>query len=87
MALLAKIPLLPALLDGNEEERARLEVFCDKSPSSDISLLHWVSSKEPEHSLEDVVEKCKELLVKVGTRGNIHRSYLLELAVLLVSYL
>lgn len=66
LSLLSKIPILPALLDGNEEERARLEICCDKSKSSDISLLQWISAKEPEQSLENMIEICKNALLKVG---------------------
>lgn len=64
--MLSKIPILPALLDGNEEERARLEICCDRSKSSDISLLEWISAKDPEQSLENMIETCKAALLKVG---------------------
>lgn len=65
LKLLSRIPLLSALLDGNEEERARLEMCCDKSKLSDLTLLQWISTKEPDQSLENVVEISKAALIKV----------------------
>lgn len=67
LKLLSKIPLLPALLEGNEEERARLELCYDKNKLGSISLLDWISAKEPEQSLEDVVEICRSALDKVNS--------------------
>ncbi len=66
--MLSQIPLLPALVEGNEEERARLEMCYDKNKLSSVSLLDWISAKEPEHSLENVVEICKAALQKVPNK-------------------
>ncbi|XP_065207804.1 RB1-inducible coiled-coil protein 1 isoform X2 [Planococcus citri] len=64
LALLSKIPILPALLDGNEEERARMETCCDKSKTNDVSLLEWISAKDPEQSLENTVEMSRAALAR-----------------------
>lgn len=65
LKLISKIPLLPALLDSNDEERARVEICCDKSKPSDMTLFNWIRAKDPEQSLESVVQECRDTLIKV----------------------
>lgn len=56
---------MSALLEANEEERARIEMCFDKSKLSSVTLLDWISAKDCEHSLEEAVKTCQQALQKV----------------------
>lgn len=60
---ISKIPMLPALLENNSEERARMD-----SSTNDVknvvhqSLLEWVTARQGLTNLEHIVEHCENSL-------------------------
>lgn len=63
---ISKIPMLPALLENNSEERARMD-----SSTNDVknvvhqSLLEWVTARQGLTNLEHIVEHCENSLKQV----------------------
>lgn len=66
MIELSKIPMLPALLENNSEERSRMD-----NSTADIknivhqSLLEWVTARQGLSNLEHIVEHCENSLKQV----------------------
>ncbi|KAK3089239.1 hypothetical protein FSP39_002034 [Pinctada imbricata] len=62
--LLSKIPVLPCLLQAVSDisEKSGKSDKSDKSTSSSVSgsknLFEWISSQDPQHSLQDMVSQC-----------------------------
>ncbi|XP_018903400.1 uncharacterized protein Atg17 isoform X2 [Bemisia tabaci] len=54
---LSHIPILPSLLDENDEERGRVEKLAENK-GSDVSLLEWIAAKDNQSSLEQLAEQC-----------------------------
>lgn len=65
--VLAKVPLLAALIDngqseGEEENEQSNESSKDELPKT---LLEWISSKDQQSSLQQVAEQCRRGLEQV----------------------
>ncbi|XP_025419378.1 RB1-inducible coiled-coil protein 1 isoform X2 [Sipha flava] len=60
---ISKIPLLPALLENNSEERARMDSSTNNIKSKvNQSLLEWVTARQGLTNLEHIVEHCENSL-------------------------
>lgn len=57
LELLAKIPVLPALLTPDQQPDA-----------STVMLLDWINSKDSQNSLEQVVQQCSRLLKQLNEK-------------------
>ncbi|XP_050530865.1 RB1-inducible coiled-coil protein 1 [Daktulosphaira vitifoliae] len=63
LAEIAKIPLLPALLENNAEERARMDTsIVNLNNVMNQSLLEWVTACQGLNNLEHIVEHCESSL-------------------------
>lgn len=60
---ISKIPLLPALLENNLEERTRMENLTVNTKNK--SLLEWVTACQGLSNLEHIVEHCESSLKQV----------------------
>lgn len=63
MLEISKIPLLPALLENNIEERIRMENSTANIKNQ--SLLEWVTACQGLSNLEHIVEHCEHSLKQV----------------------
>ncbi|XP_050438839.1 RB1-inducible coiled-coil protein 1 [Adelges cooleyi] len=59
---IAKIPMLPALLENNAEERAHMDLSTVSMKNVNQSLLEWVTAREGLHNFEHIVEHCEHSL-------------------------
>lgn len=64
---ISKIPMLPALLENNSEERARMNSSTNdiKNKKVNQSLLEWVTARQGLTNLEHIVEHCENSLKQV----------------------
>jgi len=63
---IAKIPLLPALLENNSEERSQINSSpVDKKNIVHQSLLEWITARQGLNNLEHIVEHCDNSLKQV----------------------
>lgn len=63
---ISKIPLLPALLENNSEERARMEGSTNNIKNkTNQSLLEWVTARQGLTNLEHIIEHCENSLKQV----------------------
>lgn len=66
MLEISKIPLLPALLENNSEERARMNSSTvDMKNLTHQSLLEWVTARQGLTNLEHIVKHCENSLKQV----------------------
>jgi len=71
---ISKIPMLPALLENNSEERSRMDnSTVDIKNIVHQSLLEWVTARQGLSNLEHIVEHCENSLKQVLWIRVIHK--------------
>lgn len=74
MIEISKIPMLPALLENNSEERSRMDnSTVDIKNIVHQSLLEWVTARQGLSNLEHIVEHCENSLKQVLWIRAIHK--------------
>lgn len=74
MIEISKIPMLPALLENNSEERSRMDnSTVDIKNIVHQSLLEWVTARQGLSNLEHIVEHCENSLKQVLWIRVIHK--------------
>lgn len=74
MIEISKIPMLPALLENNSEERSRMDnSTIDIKNIVHQSLLEWVTARQGLSNLEHIVEHCENSLKQVLWIRVIHK--------------
>lgn len=68
MLEISKIPMLPALLENNSEEQARMDsstVNMENINMVNQSLLDWVTARQGLTNLKHIVEHCRNSIKQV----------------------
>lgn len=67
LAEIAKIPILPALLENNAEEKARMDTSAVSLRNvMNQSLLEWVTACQGLNNLEHIVGHCESSIKQVS---------------------
>lgn len=65
MSDISKIPLLPALLESNSEEKKQIDGLVEKKNTTPQSLLEWLTARQGLTNLEYIVEHSENSLKQV----------------------